>query len=198
MQRREFFQTAAMAALVSRLPVSARPSEAAPAVLKPKRLTPGDTITLVAPANATFEPVDLQIATETLEALGFKVRVGAHLLDRHGYLAGNDKARADDINRAFADPAVAAVHAIRGGWGSARLLPYLDFDVIRRNPKVVIGFSDVTALLLAIHAKTGLVTFHGPIGMGRWDSYSLDYYKRVLFNGERVAYTNKQGISPDR
>src|SRR5215831_8250818 len=195
MQRREFFQTAAMAALVSRLPVSARPSEAAPAVLKPKRLTPGDAVTLVAPANATFEPVDLQIAKESLEALGFKVKVGAHLLDRHGYLAGDDKARADDINKAFADSSVAAVHAIRGGWGSARLLPYLDFDTIRRNPKVLIGYSDVTALLLSVYGKSGLVTFHGPIGMGRWDAYSLDYYKRVLFNGEPVTYSNKQGLS---
>ena len=167
----------------------------APGVVKPRRLSPGDTVTLVAPANATFNTVDLQIARESLEALGFRVNVGSHLLDRHGYLAGDDKARADDINKAFADRSVAAVHAIRGGWGSARLLPHLDFDTIRRNPKVVIGYSDVTALLLAIHARTGLITFHGPIGLGRWDSYSLDYYKRVLFNGEQVAYSNKQGLS---
>src|SRR5215831_2010379 len=195
MQRREFFHTAAMAAVVSRFPVSARVSEA-PAVLKPKRLTPGDQITLVAPANATFEPVDLQIATETLEALGFKVRVGSHLLDRHGYLAGIDKARADDINQAFADTSVAAVVAIRGGWGSARVLPYLDFETIRRHPKIITGFSDVTALLLSIHAKTGLITFHGPLGLGQWDAYSLDFYKRVLLNGEQVSYTNKKDLSP--
>jgi muramoyltetrapeptide carboxypeptidase len=123
------------------------------------------------------------------------VRIGAHLLDRHGYLAGNDKARAGDINAAFADASVAAVHAIRGGWGSARLLPYLDFDMIRRNPKVLIGYSDITALLLSIYGKSGLVTFHGPIGLGRWDSYSLDYYKRVLFDGELVSYANKHDLS---
>ena len=185
-----------MAAVVSRLPVSARRSEAAPAVLKPKRLTPGQTITLVAPANATFEQVDLQIATETLEALGFKVKAGAHLLDRHGYLAGEDKARADDINNAFADSSTAAVVAIRGGWGSARVLPYLDFETIRRHPKIITGFSDVTALLLSIHAKTGLVTFHGPLGLGQWDAYSLDYYRRILLNGEQVTYTNKKDLSP--
>lgn len=194
MQRREFLGSAAIAAAVSALPLSAR-AGAPPATLKPKRLAAGDTVMLVAPANATFNTVDLQIAKESLEALGFKVRVGAHLLDRHGYLAGDDKARADDINRAFADKSVAAVHAIRGGSGSARLLPYLDFDTIRRNPKVLIGYSDVTALLLSIHAKTGLVTFHGPIGTGRWDEYSLDYYKRVLFNGEQVTYANKKGLS---
>ena len=186
-----------MAAVISRLPASIRGNEP-PSTIKPKRLKAGDSVMLVAPASATFETVDVDIAKESLEALGFKVSTGAHLLDRHGYLAGADKARAEDINRAFADTSVAAVHAIRGGWGSARLLPYLDFDTIRRNPKVIIGFSDVTALLLSIHAKTGLVTFHGPIGLGRWDSYSLDYYKRVVMDAELVTYSNKQGISPDR
>jgi muramoyltetrapeptide carboxypeptidase len=196
MQRREFLQSAALASAAAALPaVAAARAMETPAVLKPKRLKPGDKVTLVAPANATFNTVDLQIAKESLEALGFKVNIGAHLLDRHGYLAGDDKARAGDVNAAFADASVAAVHAIRGGWGSARLLPYLDFDAIRRNPKVLIGYSDVTALLLAIQGKTGLVTFHGPIGLGRWDSYSLDYYKRVLFNGEQVTYINKQGLS---
>jgi muramoyltetrapeptide carboxypeptidase len=152
----------------------------------------------VSPASATFNTVDLQIAKESLEALGFKVRVSPHMMERHGYLAGDDKARADDINKAFADTSVAAVHAIRGGWGSSRLLPLLDFETIRRNPKVLIGYSDITALLLSIHAKTGLITFHGPIGLGRWDPYSLDYYRRVLFNGEQVTYSNKQGISAER
>jgi muramoyltetrapeptide carboxypeptidase len=198
MRRREFLQSTAIVSAAAAAPLLPSSITAVPAVIKPKRLKPGDTVMLVAPANATFESVEVQIARESLEALGFKVKVGAHLLDRHGYLAGDDKARADDLNKAFADTSVAGVHAIRGGWGSARLLPYLDFETIRRNPKVIIGFSDVTALLLSIQAKTGLITFHGPIGLGRWDAYSLDYYKRVVMNGEQVVYTNKQGISPDR
>jgi len=198
MRRREFFQSTTIAAAAAAAPLLRPGLTLAPAVVKPKRLSAGDTVMLVAPANATFESIDLQIAKESLEALGFKIKVGAHLLDRHGYLAGDDKARANDVNAAFADKSVAAVHAIRGGWGSARLLPYLDFDTIRRNPKVMIGYSDITALLLSIHAKTGLVTFHGPIGLGRWDTYSLEYYRRVVMNGELVTYTNKQGISPDR
>src|SRR5262249_12917604 len=195
MQRREFLQAGTMAALVSGLPASARTADAPSSILKPKRLRPGDTVVLVAPANATFNTIELQIAKESLEALGFKVRVGGHLLDRHGYLAGDDKARAEDVNKAFADSSVAAVHAIRGGWGSARLLPYLDFDAIRRSPKVLLGFSVINALVLLIYARAGLVTFHGPIGLGRWDSYSLDYYKRVLLNGEQVTYSNRQGLS---
>jgi muramoyltetrapeptide carboxypeptidase len=198
MNRRAFVQSVAIASFATQIPAPRVSAAAAPVTIKPKRLALGDIVALVAPANATFNTVELQIARESLEALGFKVRVSEHLLARHGYLAGEDKARAEDINKAFADKSVAAVHAIRGGWGSARLLPYLDYDTIRRNPKVLIGYSDITALLLSIHAKTGLITFHGPIGLGRWDPYSLEYYKRVLFNGERVTYTNKQGISPER
>ena len=197
MNRRRFVQSLAAAAVATQLPAP-RSAAAAPSAVRPKRLAPGYTVVLVSPASATFNTIDLQIATESLEALGFKVRAGAHMMERHGNLAGADKARAEDINKAFADKSVHAVHAIRGGWGSARLLPHLDFDTIRRNPKVIIGYSDITALLLAIHAKTGLVTFHGPIGMGRWDTWSLDYYKRLLFNAEAVTYANKQGISGDR
>ena len=185
-----------IAAIASQAPFAR--SAGAASTVRPKRLSPGDTIALVSPASATFNSVDFQIARESLEALGFKVRAGEHMMERFGYLAGADKARADDINTAFADRSVAAVHAIRGGWGSARLLPYLDFDAIRRNPKVLIGYSDITALLLSIQAKTGLITFHGPIGLGRWDAWSLDYYRRVLMNGEAVTYSNKQGLSGDR
>jgi muramoyltetrapeptide carboxypeptidase len=196
MNRRQFVQSLAVASAATQMPSSVR--AAAVASVKPKRLAAGDTVALVSPASATFNSIDLQIATESLEALGFKVRAGEHLMERHGNLAGADRARAEDINKAFADKSVQAVHAIRGGWGSARLLPYLDFDTIRRNPKIMIGYSDITALLLSIHAKAGLITFHGPIGMGRWDTWSLDYYKRLLFNAEAVTYTNKQGISGDR
>ena len=150
---------------------------------------------LVAPATATFQTVDLAIARESLEALGLKVKFGGHLLDRHGYLAGKDKDRAADINAFFGDPSIRAVLPIRGGWGSSRLLPYLDYELIRRNPKIVLGFSDITALLLAIHAKSGLVTFHGANGMGRWDGWSVDYLKRVLFDGQQVTMENKRELS---
>ena len=165
---------------------------------RPRRLSAGDTVGLVAPASATFQTVDLDIARESLEALGLKVKVGRHLLGRHGYLAGADKDRAADINGFFADDSVRAVLPIRGGWGSARVLPYLDFETIGRNPKVVLGYSDITALLLSIHAKTGLITFHGPNGMGRWDAWSVDYLRRVLFNGEAVTMENPRTMAEAR
>lgn len=165
------------------------------APLKPKRLQPGDTVGLVAPATAIFQDVEQDIARESLEALGLKVVIGQHMRDRHGYLAGEDQARAEDINRFFADKSISAVLPIRGGWGSARVLPHLDFDTIKRNPKVLMGFSDITALHNSIQAKTGLITFHGPNGGGRWDAWSVDYMKRVLFNGEAVTMENPKTVS---
>jgi muramoyltetrapeptide carboxypeptidase len=194
MQRRDFL-TAAVAAPLSAglLHLDARAAKAQPrpqTPIRPARLKPGDAVGLVAPANATFNTYELDIARDSLEALGLKVRVGDHLRDRHGYLAGRDRDRAADINAFFRDASVSAVLPIRGGWGSARLLPLLDYDAIRRNPKVIVGYSDVTALLTAIHARTGLVTFHGANGMGRWDQYSLQFFRRVLFDGEAVTFTN--------
>lgn len=193
MDRRQFLgsATASVTAVfgVPRLVVQRR------TIVKPKRLATGDTVGLVAPANATFQSTELQIANESLEALGLNVKSGSHLLDRHGYLAGQDKDRAADINGFFADSSIRAVLPVRGGWGSSRVLPYLDFDAIRRNPKIVVGYSDISALLLAIQAKTGLVTFHGPNGMGRWDASSVDYFKRVLMQGEAVAFENPHALS---
>jgi muramoyltetrapeptide carboxypeptidase len=182
---------AAGAALSSRQPRGSGPL----APVLPPRLSPGDTVGIVAPASATFQTVDVAIARESLEALGLKAQVGQHVLSRHGYLAGADKDRAADINAFFASEAVRAVLPIRGGWGSSRVLPHLDYDVIRRNPKVVVGYSDITALHMAIQAKTGLVTFHGPNGLGRWDAWSLEYFKRVLFGGEAVTMLNPTELS---
>jgi muramoyltetrapeptide carboxypeptidase len=171
------------------------PGSSGLAPVLPRRLAAGDTVGIVAPASATFQSVDVAIAKESLQALGLEVKLGSHLLARHGYLAGGDKERAADINRFFGDSSVKAVLPIRGGWGSSRVLPYLDYDLIRRNPKVVAGYSDITALHLAIHARTGLITFHGPNGLGRWDSWSLDYFKRVLFGAEAVTMENPTALS---
>jgi muramoyltetrapeptide carboxypeptidase len=193
MNRRHFLKTASAASAAAVAGAAGGAALAQPLVsraLKPRRLTPGDTVALVGPASATFLRMELEIARESLEALGLRVVTGEHLRDRHGYLAGQDRDRAADINRFFADPSVAAVLPIRGGWGSSRLLPYLDYDLIGRHPKIVLGFSDITALLLAIHARTGLVTFHGPNGLGRWDAFSVDYVRRVLFGGEAVTFEN--------
>jgi muramoyltetrapeptide carboxypeptidase len=185
--RREFLGVAGAGALSARA-LTAAP--AGPPLLKPPRLVPGDTVGLIDPASATFLRQDVEIVTETLAAMGFGVKRGAHLMDRYGYLAGRDADRASDVNALFADRAVKAVLAVRGGWGSARLLPHLDFETIRRNPKVLLGYSDLTALLNAVHARTGLVTFHGPVGVSTWTAFSVEHARRVLVDGEALAMAN--------
>jgi muramoyltetrapeptide carboxypeptidase len=196
MKRRDVLKLAGAATVIGQSTISlsavgqGTKTEIRPEPIRPRRLAPGDTVAMVAPASATFLKMELDVAREALEALGLKVVLGDHLLDRHGYLAGQDVARAADINRFFADPSIRAVLPIRGGWGSSRVLPYLDYASMRRNPKIVLGYSDITALLLAIHSKANLVTFHGPNGMGRWDQWSADFVKRVLFNAEAVTFEN--------
>lgn len=192
MHRRQFIGSAALAALL--LPL-AHGGGAMAAASPRKRLLPpplnkGDTIALVSPSSATDDPFDLQLAQEAMQALGFQVKAGAHDTARRGHLAGTDAERAGDLNAMFADKDVKAIICARGGSGAARLLPLLDYDAIRRNPKVLLGYSDITALHCAIQARTGLVTFHGPIGSGSWNRFNVDQFQRLFFNRELMQYQN--------
>ncbi len=195
--RRELMHLGGAALAATGLPSIARSQISTPSVIKPRRLREGDLVGLVGPAGATFHPDRAELARENLAALGLRVRFGEHLLDRYGYLAGRDEDRAADINHFFADPEVRAVLAQGGGWGCNRLLPLLDYELIRTNPKIVMGFSDVTGLILGLHAKTGLVTFHGPMGGSSWSEFTTDHARRVLFEGEAVTMRNRE-TSEDR
>jgi muramoyltetrapeptide carboxypeptidase len=198
--RRQALAGAAALALGAALPNSLaalRADTARPRIVKPGRLRPGDTIGLVDPASATWEPVNVEIVEESWAALGFKTKRGANLLARRGYFAGTDEQRAADLNAMFSDPGVRAVHCVRGGWGSARLLPLLDWPLIAKNPKILLGYSDITALLLSLHAKTGLVTFHGPVAGSQWNPFNVGYIKRVLVDGEAVPFENLKEIDED-
>ena len=166
-------------------------SAAARPRLLPVPLAKGDTIGLVSPSSATDDSLNLQLAREAMEALGFTVKTGAHYGDRRGHLAGSDADRAGDLNAMFADRSVKAIVCTRGGSGAARLLPLLDYAAIQRNPKVLLGYSDITALHCAIQAQAGLVTFHGPIGSGSWNPFNVDQFRRVLLDRELVDYRNK-------
>jgi muramoyltetrapeptide carboxypeptidase len=139
---------------------------------------------MVAPSAAPNEPERIRFAIDTVESLGFKVKPGAHLFDREGYLAGSDAARADDLNAMFADDGVDAIWCVRGGYGASRILPALDYALMQRKPKALIGYSDITALHAAIHRHAGLVTFHGPVAFRAFTPYSLGELKRVLWTGE--------------
>lgn len=150
--------------------------------LKPKRLAASNTIGLIAPGSNVRENEDIYFAADILKSFGFKVKYGKHLFKRYGYLAGTDQERAADINSMFADDAVDGIFCLRGGYGSPRLLPYLDYELIAKNPKAFIGYSDITALLNAINTRSNLVTFHGPIAKQSFSEYTLENFKKVLFN----------------
>lgn len=164
-------------------------------LIKPARLKAGDTIGLVNPSHAIHEREPYELATETLTAMGFKVVEGAHLRDRRGHLAGTDADRAADLNAMFADPAVAGILALSGGSGANRILPLLDYGLVRANPKFLGGFSDITALLHALHARTGLVTFHAPVGVSTWNEFSLRHFRAVAVEGQALTMANPRDLA---
>lgn len=159
-------------------------------VKRPKRLKKGDTIGIVSPAGAIYESEPYEIAVESMEAMGLKVKLGEYVRTRHGHLAGTDEQRAEEFNEMWRDPDVDAIICLRGGSGAARILPLLDYETIEKNPKIFIGYSDITALHLAIYKKTGLVTFHGPLATSTWNNFAAEHFQKLLFEAEAVQYEN--------
>jgi len=192
--RRQVLQLVATGVVATQTPLVRAAGLFSKNILKPPRLRPGNTVGLINPAGATFHPDDVNIARETLAALGLKMKTGKHLLDRYGYLAGTDAARAEDVNTMFADTGIQAILTLRGGWGCNRILDLLDYKLIRKHPKILMGYSDITSLLLALNAKTGLVTFHGPVGISTWNAFSTDFVKRLLFDGLAFSMENPHEI----
>ncbi|MEM9803620.1 MAG: LD-carboxypeptidase [Planctomycetota bacterium] len=183
--RRDVLRGAAGLALFGSASAAPRQDDARE-IIRPQRLGPGDRVGLVNPATAAFDTVAIDIARESLEALGLEVVLGSNYFEARGYLAGTDEERAADIMEFFSDESIRGIWA-RGGWGSARVLPHLDYDVIKANPKVLVGYSDTTALLSGVHRKTGLVGFHGPFPRNR---FSANAQRALLFDGEAPMLSN--------
>ncbi len=158
--------------------------------VKPPRLKPGDLIGLVSPASPPASAERVERSVQYLERLGYRVVVGTHAVDGHGYLAGTDEHRAADLNNFFRDREVKGIFALRGGYGTPRILSLIDYGALRRQPKVLAGFSDITALQLAIYRRCRLVTFSGPMpGVDFWkepDAYSEENFWRVLTSDEKI------------
>lgn len=131
-------------------------------MIKPKALKPGDMIGVIAPASPSTEK-KVQLAQEQITALGYRVKFGKSCYETHGYLAGIDRLRAEDINNMFRDEEVQGIICLRGGYGTMKVLQRLDLEAIRNNPKVFVGYSDITSLHLAMNQLCNLVTFHGPM-----------------------------------
>lgn len=156
-------------------------------------LRPGDTIGLTAPAGpAAHRPGALEQAVRAIEAFGFAVRVGRSCSEHWGYLAGADDVRADDLHTLFADPQIAGIFCMRGGYGSMRLLDRLDWAMIARHPKVFLGYSDITALHLALTQQAGFMTFHGPMPVSDFirpgfDEYAKGWLMKALMSPEPLG-----------
>jgi muramoyltetrapeptide carboxypeptidase len=190
--RRQFIT--ATAAGLATLPVAAAPTATTamprPPTLRARRLQPGDTIALVNPSGAIYERAPYTLAAESLKALGFKVREAPHLRARYGQFAGTDAERAADVNAMFADPGVHGILAMTGGSGGNRILPLLDYAAIARNPKFLGGFSDITALITAVHARTGLVAFHCPVAVSEWNAFSVENFRGTVMDAQALTLRN--------
>jgi muramoyltetrapeptide carboxypeptidase len=192
--RRRFNATMAAALL---LPVaSARSASTMTPLIKPPRLARGDVVGLVAPGGYTSDAA-IEKAVRHIESLGFRVRPGTYLRDVWGNYGGTVAARIADLHAMFRDPEVKAIWAIRGGSGCISLLRHLDYRLIRTHPKILLGYSDITALHLAIHRHAGLVTFHGPVASSTPSDYATEHLLAVLLEA-RASYTIPMSADNDR
>jgi muramoyltetrapeptide carboxypeptidase len=165
----------------------------------PARLKTGDKIGIVAPAGP-FEGDAFEQGLKLLEEMGFEIYVPEGLLDARGYLAGTDEHRAEVVNRLFADESIDGLICARGGYGSLRILPMLDYDTIAKNPKILAGFSDITALLTVLFDRCGLVTFHGPVVTSLADAHELtisSLFETITSDGKlEIEVSNGATLQP--
>lgn len=189
MKRRDFLGSTLLATSMLALPET-RAAAPAGGRLLPPPLRKGDTVGMVSPSAASDDTFNYELGKEVMEALGLRVKMGAHVASRRGHLAGTDAERAGDLNAMFADDEVKAIICMRGGSGAARILPMIDYAMVRKHPKILLGFSDITALHCALQAKTGLVTFHGPMGTSSWNRFNVAQFQRVFFDRALVEFRN--------
>jgi len=165
-------------------------------LLHPPRLRPGDTIGIVAPAG----PFDTELfdrGIEVLKSFGFRVHWPKNIFKKIGYLAGPDKHRANQVNRLFLNPEIKAIICARGGFGSMKTLSSLNLDLIRKNPKIFMGFSDISALLSVFYLHCGLVTFHGPVvtTLGKSTQKTKDTVLNVLSSDKNPELKPEKGVT---
>lgn len=153
-------------------------------VTKPFALKPGATLGIIAPASPAYDPREVETGRKILEELGFRVSAAPNALRRNRYLAGTDAERLTDLTRMFLDPSIDGLLCLRGGYGCMRILSQIDYRIIRCNPKILVGYSDITALQLAIWKRTGLVTFSGPMLVSDFGraagEFTLKHFYRAL------------------
>lgn len=157
-------------------------------IIKPRALPENATLGLIAPASPIYASSDYNRMIESLEGLGYTLVIGDHVKDRNGYLAGRDEDRVADLHSMFKDDSIDGILCTRGGYGSNRILDLIDFELIRSNPKVFVGFSDITSLHMSIYKKSGLITFHGPVGKSYWNEFTVDSWNAILHQKESSVF----------
>jgi muramoyltetrapeptide carboxypeptidase len=162
-----------------------------PNPLLPVALLRGQTVGIISPSAASADRMEYTFAKEAMEAMGLKVKVGSNFKNRFGHLAGTDEERAADFNAMFADPEVKAIICLRGGSGAARILPLIDYEQVKANPKPLLGYSDITALHCALYSQTGLISFHGPNGSGSWNSFHANQFQQLFFDQKLLSFKNE-------
>lgn len=160
--------------------------------IHPPTIKRGDAIGVITPSSPLVDDEGYPIADANFEALGLQLRWGKNVGRKYGYLAGTDEGRLADLHDMFADPQIKAIICLRGGSGAARLLDKLDYGLIARNPKIFLGYSDITAFHQAIHTQTGLITFHGAVANSRWTPMVFDQFKQLFFRGQPPIYAANQ------
>ena len=187
MKRRTFISTMALSSAFPFIkPIFAQPKNTGELLL-PKALKRGDTIGIIAPATAVTDPDQLAKATEALNYFGLNYKTGKNVLKGDGYKTRTAEERLNDLHTMFSDKIISGVFCLRGGYGSAQLLDRIDYDLIKNNPKVFIGYSDITAMHLAINKFSGLITFHGPVLLSGFSNYTADYFNKALFNTDPIG-----------
>lgn len=157
----------------------------------PKGLKKGATIGLCAPAGPSHDLTEIDGFKKFLIEKGFKVKEGKYIRKHLGYFTSTDAQRAEEFMELIEDTTVDAIFFTRGGWGCARLLDILDYEIIKNYPKIILGFSDITSLLIAITHKTGLITFHGPNGNASWEHPSYQWVEKLLFSENSILFESK-------
>ena len=161
-------------------------------ILKPKKLQKGDTIGVIAPASPPKDISRVEKGAEYLESLGYRVELGKHVYSKKGYLAGEDSERLEDLHSMFANKDIKAIMAVRGGYGTTRILDKINYKLIRENPKIFVGHSDMTALQMAIYHKSKLVTFAGPMlsvdfGGEEVDPFMEENFWKIITNSKKIG-----------
>ena len=156
-------------------------------LIRPKALRAGDTVGLITPATYVPDPDRLALAERTMRYFGLRMKLAKNAGKRLGDYRLSVNERLDDLHSMFHDPEVKAVFAIRGGYGSMHLLDRIDYDLVRRNPKIFLGYSDITAMHLAFNRQARLITFHGPIALSRFTDYTQKYFRKALFEIQSIG-----------